>query len=140
MVCAELSMQGHTWWSVSTTVPILCRNSRDFQCPVTLPPPPSLPLSLCGNPFQDTSVCLRNYRVDGAMFWNQFFIAALRDSEGTVINYVGVQCKVDEDFVRAVQKREEGEGDGDGDGDDDEEEEEGDDDRSDAEEKDAAVG
>nr|AML77738.1 putative LOV domain-containing protein [Sargassum fusiforme] len=86
----------------------------------------------------DTSVCLRNYRVDGAMFWNQFFIAALRDSEGTVINYVGVQCKVDEDFVRAVQKREEGEGDGDMD--DDEEEEEGDEDRSDAEEKDAAVG
>lgn len=72
------------------------------------------------------------------MFWNQFFIAALRDSEGNVINYVGVQCKVDEDFVRAVQKREEGEGDGDGD--DDEEEEEGDEDRSDAEEKDAAVG
>ena len=40
------------------------------------------------------------------MFWNQFFIAALRDSEGTVINYVGVQCKVDEDFVRAVQRSE----------------------------------
>lgn len=54
----------------------------------------------------DASVCLRNYRVDGAMFWNQFFIAALRDSEGAVINYVGVQCKVDDDCVRAVQKRE----------------------------------
>lgn len=50
-------------------------------------------------------MCLRNYRVDGAMFWNQFFIAALRDSEGAVINYVGVQCKVDEDFVRAIQKK-----------------------------------
>ncbi|CBN77970.1 aureochrome 3 [Ectocarpus siliculosus] len=79
----------------------------------------------------DTSVCLRNYRVDGAMFWNQFFIAALRDSEGTVINYVGVQCKVDEDFVRAVQ-RTEGEEDGEGD------EEEEDEDHSDTEEKDAA--
>lgn len=45
------------------------------------------------NRTQDASVCLRNYRVDGAMFWNQFFIAALRDSEGAVINYVGVQCK-----------------------------------------------
>ncbi|CAM9202407.1 unnamed protein product [Ascophyllum nodosum] len=81
----------------------------------------------------DTSVCLRNYRVDGAMFWNQFFIAALRDSEGTVINYVGVQCRVDEDFVRAAQKRE-----GDADGDEEEDDEEdGDDDRSDAEDKDA---
>lgn len=50
---------------------------------------------LCASPQpQDASVCLRNYRVDGAMFWNQFFIAALRDSEGAVINYVGVQCKV----------------------------------------------
>lgn len=77
-------------------------------------------------------MCLRNYRVDGAMFWNQFFIAALRDSEGAVINYVGVQCKVDEDFVRAVQRRE-GEEEGEGD-----EEEEEDEDRSDAEEKDAA--
>lgn len=67
------------------------------------------------------------------MFWNQFFIAALRDSEGAVINYVGVQCKVDEDFVRAVQRRDGEEGDGEGD--DDEEEEE---DRSDTEEKDAA--
>lgn len=45
-------------------------------------------------PPQDTSVCLRNYCVDGTMFWNQFFIAALRDSEAAVINYVGVQCKV----------------------------------------------
>ena len=67
------------------------------------------------------------------MFWNQFFIAALRDSEGTVINYVGVQCRVDEDFVRAAQKRE-----GDADGDEEEDDEEdGDDDRSDAEDKDA---
>nr|AML77774.1 putative LOV domain-containing protein [Dictyopteris undulata] len=77
----------------------------------------------------DTSVCLRNYRVDGVMFWNQFFIAALRDSEGAVINYVGVQCKVDEDFVRASQKKE---GDEDGDEDEDVEDE---DDRSDADDK-----
>ncbi|CAB1101590.1 unnamed protein product [Ectocarpus sp. CCAP 1310/34] len=66
------------------------------------------------------------------MFWNQFFIAALRDAEGAVINYVGVQCKVDEEFVRAVQ-RTEGEEDGEGD-----EEEDEDEDHSDTEEKDAA--
>nr|AML78871.1 putative LOV domain-containing protein [Scytosiphon dotyi] len=81
----------------------------------------------------DTSVCLRNYRVDGAMFWNQFFIAALRDSEGAVINYVGVQCKVDEDFVRAVQRTEGEEAEGDGE-EDEEEDEEG---QSDADDKDA---
>jgi hypothetical protein len=56
----------------------------------------------------DTSVCLLNYRVDGATFWNQFFIAALRDGEGKIINYVGVQCKVSEEFVMAVQKQEDG--------------------------------
>jgi PAS domain S-box-containing protein len=27
----------------------------------------------------DTSVCLLNYRADGSTFWNQFFVAALRD-------------------------------------------------------------
>jgi hypothetical protein len=56
----------------------------------------------------DTSVCLLNYRVDGATFWNQFFIAALRDGDGKIINYVGVQCKVSEEFVMAVQKQEDG--------------------------------
>ncbi|CAM9772336.1 unnamed protein product, partial [Discosporangium mesarthrocarpum] len=64
----------------------------------------------------DASVCIRNYRVDGVMFWNQFFIAALRDSEGAVINYVGVQCRVNEDFVCAVQRQEQEGGGGQGGG------------------------
>lgn len=55
----------------------------------------------------DTSVCLLNYRADGSTFWNQFFIAALRDADGKIINYVGVQCKVSEEFVQAVQKQDE---------------------------------
>lgn len=45
---------------------------------------------------EDTSVCLLNYRADGTPFWNQFFVAALRDSEGNIVNHVGVQCKVEE--------------------------------------------
>lgn len=45
---------------------------------------------------EDTSVCLLNYRADGTPFWNQFFVAALRDSDGNIVNYVGVQCKVEE--------------------------------------------
>ena len=28
-------------------------------------------------------------------FWNQFFVAALRDSDGAVVNYVGVQVSLD---------------------------------------------
>ncbi|CAM9553744.1 unnamed protein product, partial [Laminaria digitata] len=42
----------------------------------------------------DTSVCLLNYRADGTTFWNQFFVASLRDGGGATVNYVGVQCKV----------------------------------------------
>ena len=35
-----------------------------------------------------------NYKADRTPFWNQFFIAALRDAEGTIVNHVGVQCEV----------------------------------------------
>jgi PAS domain S-box-containing protein len=47
----------------------------------------------------DTSVCLLNYKADGTPFWNQFFIAALRDAEGNIVNYVGVQCEVSKAVV-----------------------------------------
>jgi len=53
----------------------------------------------------DMSVCLLNYRVDGTTFWNQFFIAALRDAEGNITNYVGVQCKVSDQYAATVCKR-----------------------------------
>ena len=45
---------------------------------------------------KDTSVCLLNYRKDGTPFWNQFFVAALRNEHNEVVNYVGVQCEVTE--------------------------------------------
>jgi len=53
----------------------------------------------------DMSVCLLNYRADGTTFWNQFFIAALRDAAGNVTNYVGVQCKVSDQYAATVCKR-----------------------------------
>ena len=40
---------------------------------------------------KDTSVCLLNYKADGTPFWNQFFVAALRDSHGNIVNFVGVR-------------------------------------------------
>jgi PAS domain S-box-containing protein len=49
---------------------------------------------------------LLNYRSDGSTFWNQFFIAALRDDKGVVVNYLGVQCKVSEDYAAAFQLNE----------------------------------
>lgn len=53
----------------------------------------------------DMSVCLLNYRADGTTFWNQFFIAALRDAAGNVTNYVGVQCKVSDQYAATVCKK-----------------------------------
>ena len=49
----------------------------------------------------DTSVCLLNYKADGTPFWNQFFVAALRDAEGVIVNYVGVQCEVSKATVES---------------------------------------
>ncbi|KAL7563219.1 hypothetical protein ACA910_014492 [Epithemia clementina (nom. ined.)] len=43
----------------------------------------------------DATICLLNYKADGTPFWNQFFIAALRDSDNCIVNYVGVQCEVE---------------------------------------------
>ena len=42
----------------------------------------------------DTSVCLLNYKADGTPFYNQVFVAALRDSQNKIVNYVGVQVEV----------------------------------------------
>lgn len=53
---------------------------------------------------EDTTVCVLNYRADGTTFWNQLFVAALRDGEGNVVNYLGVQCKVSEDYASAFNK------------------------------------
>lgn len=53
----------------------------------------------------DMSVCLLNYRVDGTTFWNQFFISALRDAAGNITNYVGVQCKVSDQYAANVCKK-----------------------------------
>lgn len=52
----------------------------------------------------DTSVCLLNYRIDGSTFYNQFFIAPLRDGDGNVVNYVGVQCQVSDAFAQAIAR------------------------------------
>ena len=59
---------------------------------------------------EDTTVVLLNYRIDGTTFWNQFFIAPLKDGDGNVVNYLGVQCKVSEVYARAFVKTEEFEG------------------------------
>jgi hypothetical protein len=56
----------------------------------------------------DTSVCLLNYRADGSPFWNQFFVAPLRDLNQNVVYYVGAQCVIDkpiDEKVRGTHRR-----------------------------------
>mmetsp|Transcript_10828 Transcript_10828/g.16156 ORF Transcript_10828/g.16156 Transcript_10828/m.16156 type:complete len:357 (+) Transcript_10828:5-1075(+) len=50
----------------------------------------------------DTSVCLLNYRKDGSTFWNQFYVSGLNDSNGNIVNYVGVQSKVSEAYAQLL--------------------------------------
>jgi len=38
----------------------------------------------------DATVCLLNYKADGTPFWNQLFVAALRDADNCIVNYVSV--------------------------------------------------
>jgi len=43
---------------------------------------------------EEVSACVLNYRIDGTQFWNQLYISPLRNNEGEVVNFVGVQCEV----------------------------------------------
>ena len=35
-----------------------------------------------------------NYTADGTAFWNKLFIAALRDAQNNIVNFIGVSVKV----------------------------------------------
>lgn len=47
----------------------------------------------------DYTTILLNYRADGSEFWNQLFVAALRDTKGQIVNYLGVQCRVSDVYA-----------------------------------------
>jgi PAS domain S-box-containing protein len=83
---------------------ILGRNCRFLQGPETDPKSVER-IRKAIEQGNDMSVCLLNYRVDGTTFWNQFFIAALRDANGNVTNFVGVQCKVSDQYAATVTKQ-----------------------------------
>lgn len=85
---------------------ILGRNCRFLQGPETDPKSVER-IRHAIEQGNDMSVCLLNYRVDGTTFWNQFFIAALRDANGEVTNFVGVQCKVSDQYAATVIKQQE---------------------------------
>jgi PAS domain S-box-containing protein len=43
---------------------------------------------------EDVSVTLVNYSANGTPFWNKLFIAALRDGQNNIVNYIGVTVKI----------------------------------------------
>ncbi|KAH8069051.1 PAS domain-containing protein [Aureococcus anophagefferens] len=50
----------------------------------------------------DVQICLLNYKIDSTTFWNHFFIAALRDDAGDVVNFLGVQIEVSERVAMGI--------------------------------------
>jgi len=73
---------------------VLGRNCRFLQGPGTDPKAIDVIRAAVANG-TDSTTCLLNYKADGTPFWNQFFVAALRDSDNCIVNYVGVQCAVE---------------------------------------------
>jgi PAS domain S-box-containing protein len=51
------------------------------------------------------TVLLRNYRKDGSRFWNQLHIAPVRDAEGAVTHYVGIQEDVTREREEEAARR-----------------------------------
>jgi diguanylate cyclase (GGDEF)-like protein/PAS domain S-box-containing protein len=47
----------------------------------------------------EARVVLRNYRKDGTLFWNELYVAPVRDKDGTVTHYVGVQNDISEQKI-----------------------------------------
>jgi PAS domain S-box-containing protein len=66
---------------------VLGRNCRFLQGPGTSPQAVDVIRKAIASG-TDATVCLVNYKADGTAFWNQFFIAALRDSDNNIVNYV----------------------------------------------------
>lgn len=70
-----------------TSKEVLGRNCRFLQGPGTNPKAVDVIRKAVASG-TDATVCLLNYKADGTPFWNQFFIAALRDSDNNIVNYV----------------------------------------------------
>jgi PAS domain-containing protein len=66
---------------------VLGRNCRFLQGPGTDPKSVDIVRKAIATG-SDCTVCILNYKADGTPFWNQFFVAALRDSDNCIVNYV----------------------------------------------------
>jgi PAS domain-containing protein len=75
---------------------VLGRNCRFLQGPGTNPKSVDIIRKAIATG-ADCTVCILNYKADGTPFWNQFFVAALRDADNCIVNYVStselVRCE-----------------------------------------------
>jgi PAS domain S-box-containing protein len=72
---------------------VLGRNCRFLQGPGTSPKSVDIIRKAIASG-ADCTVCILNYKADGTPFWNQFFVAALRDSDNCIVNYVSVLVSI----------------------------------------------
>lgn len=54
---------------------------------------------------KECCVTLRNYRKDGSLFWNEISISPVKDEQGKVIYYIGVQTDVTERIKAGEEKQ-----------------------------------
>ena len=72
---------------------VLGRNCRFLQGTETCPNKVEQVRKAVSNG-EDVSVTMINYTADGTAFWNKLFVAALRDSQSNIVNFIGVIVKV----------------------------------------------
>ncbi|MBD1939667.1 PAS domain S-box protein [Microcoleus sp. FACHB-68] len=72
---------------------IIGRNCRFLQGPD--PDPVALQEIRCAlREERDIQIILKNYRKDGTAFWNELSISPVRDAEGRVTHFIGVQTEI----------------------------------------------
>ncbi len=52
---------------------------------------------------KDARVVLRNYRKDGTLFWNELYLSTIRDHDGGITHFVGIQNDVTRQIEAADQ-------------------------------------
>lgn len=69
---------------------VLGRNCRFLQGP-DRHQPALKELRMAIREGRDCRVVMRNYRKDGSLFWNELYVSPIRDGQGRITNYIGVQ-------------------------------------------------
>ena len=57
---------------------------------------------------EDEHMVIKNYTKGGQPFWNELFMAPLKDVTGDVVRFIGVQCQIPEEFALPKLAEQEG--------------------------------